>query len=181
MNKSIDETLELERLSAMIEFAVSSTYIEKSDDAPEPTRYDHCLFDNVGGEEFLILTDAEADERCKTRVLESAWAFNLNFLHAHIRRKVRLDGKAGEAFEKMCGELCESANGLVLALIEDRDRFVDDAISADGRGHFLAGYDGSVRQFEWHFPSRFNAATFRRKTRGRGAVRRLSFSLSPWS
>jgi hypothetical protein len=37
---------------------------------------------------------------------------------------------------------CENANGLVRALIDDMDEFIEDAINADGRGHFIAYYDG---------------------------------------
>jgi hypothetical protein len=35
----------------------------------------------------------------------------------------------------------EDANPLVEALIKDMDHFVSDAISSDGRGHFLSSYD----------------------------------------
>ena len=41
----------------------------------------------------------------------------------------------------MQGKLCESANGLVTALIEDMDEFIEDAVSADGRGTFLSSYN----------------------------------------
>ena len=39
--------------------------------------------------------------------------------------------------------ICEGGNGLVKALISDIDEFVDDAINADGRGHFMSSYDGA--------------------------------------
>jgi hypothetical protein len=41
----------------------------------------------------------------------------------------------------MQSKLCEDAAPLIEALIDDMDAFIRDAISADGRGHFLAGYD----------------------------------------
>ena len=37
--------------------------------------------------------------------------------------------------------MCEGANEPLTAMIKDFDHFVDDAVSCDGRGHFLAGYD----------------------------------------
>jgi hypothetical protein len=37
---------------------------------------------------------------------------------------------------------CEDANETIAALITDIDEFIEDAICADGRGHFLNGYDG---------------------------------------
>jgi hypothetical protein len=50
--------------------------------------------------------------------------------------------EALEALDTVRERLCERANPLVLALIEDQRYFVHDAKIADGRGHFLAGYDG---------------------------------------
>jgi hypothetical protein len=46
----------------------------------------------------------------------------------------------------MQGELCESANPIIEALIEDMDHFVSDAISSDGRGHFISRYDGEENE-----------------------------------
>lgn len=51
----------------------------------------------------------------------------------------------------MQGKLCESANSLVKSLIVDLDHFVSDAISADGRGHFLSGYDGVEIELDGDF------------------------------
>jgi hypothetical protein len=50
----------------------------------------------------------------------------------------------------MISEKCESGNSAMLGLIQDHDAFVEDAISADGRGHFLSNYDGEeVKQGEY--------------------------------
>ena len=53
---------------------------------------------------------------------------------------------AVESLEEAQSRCCESANGLVKALINDMDEFVEDAINADGRGHFLAQYDGNENE-----------------------------------
>jgi hypothetical protein len=45
-------------------------------------------------------------------------------------------------------DLCEDANPPVEALIKDMDHFVSDAISADGRGHFLSSYDSEEQETE---------------------------------
>ena len=37
---------------------------------------------------------------------------------------------------------CENLNGLVYALIDNLNEFIEDAVDADGRGHFLSWYDG---------------------------------------
>jgi hypothetical protein len=48
--------------------------------------------------------------------------------------------------ETFAREKCESANDTFLAMIKDKDSFVRDAISADGRGHFLNTYDGEENE-----------------------------------
>ena len=40
----------------------------------------------------------------------------------------------------------DDANDTILALIDDFDEFVSDAISADGRGRFLSYYDGEENE-----------------------------------
>ena len=51
---------------------------------------------------------------------------------------------------------CESANDTILALIDDLDEFVQDAISSDGRGHFLSSYDGEEVETENYYIYRIN-------------------------
>ena len=97
-----------------------------------------------GRQEFRVLTDEEADEACAKSISEMLWAFNTNFIASHTRNG--LNPAALKAMEKAQGEMCEDANDLVAALIEDMDHFVRDAVSADGRGHFLANYDGEERE-----------------------------------
>lgn len=46
--------------------------------------------------------------------------------------------KALQAYQQ---QKCESANDLILGLIDDLESLIEDAESADGAGHFLAGYD----------------------------------------
>jgi len=90
---------------------------------------------SFGGKDYKVLTDDEADEQTKEYIEESAWAFNPSFLACH--------SKADEEVFKCLAEKCESSNDAVLSLIDDFDHFVDDAISSDGRGHFLSSYDGN--------------------------------------
>lgn len=42
--------------------------------------------------------------------------------------------------------LYEGANAIIHALIDDLNDFVDDAIAADGRGHFISSYDGEEHE-----------------------------------
>ena len=90
---------------------------------------------SFGGKDYKVLTDDEADEQTKEYIKESVWAFNPSFLASH--------SKADEEVFKCLAEKCESSNDAVLSLIDDFDHFVDDAISSDGRGHFLSNYDGN--------------------------------------
>jgi|TARA_R100000482_G_scaffold44184_1_gene15444 hypothetical protein len=87
----------------------------------------------VDMENYLVLTDKQADEWCKEEIEEMVWAFTPSFLQAHT-------GVAADAIKKI-QEMCEGANEPLMAMIKDFDYFVEDAINCDGRGHFLAGYD----------------------------------------
>lgn len=110
---------------------VSSSEIDTSTD---PLLY------ALGRAEYLVLTYAEADERAREYIAESLWAFNPTFIASHS--KVLHSIAAVKALGQMQAELCEDANPLVRAMIDDLEHFMDDAIKADGRGHFLAQYDG---------------------------------------
>jgi hypothetical protein len=106
-------------------------------------------FDAPGGE-YLVLTDGEASFLAKEKILESAWCFQPHFLKSHFREEVFENaGDEDELMESLAevtGRLCESANGLIKALIADKNEFVQDAIEADGRGHFISGYDGEEHE-----------------------------------
>ena len=103
-------------------------------------------------EEYLVLTDDEADGRAKSYILDSAWAFTKSFLDAHSDIIAEMDGKTWEAITSRC----ESSNAAVLAMIPDKDHFVDDAILADGRGHFLASYDSEENEQDGFYIYRIN-------------------------
>ena len=103
--------------------------------------WDDCVFD-VDGEEYLVLTDDEADTRLRAEIRDSVWAFNSGFIAEHSSACSENRKAFAELFEIAQKKLCESANDLFLSLIDDFDEFVDDAEAIDGRAHFLAQYDG---------------------------------------
>ena len=109
---------------------------------------------NAGGGEYLVLTDEEADRRAKEYILDSLWAFNACFIADHTKQGYST--ALEESIKQVQGKMCEGANNMVLALIDDIDEFIDDAISADGRGHFLAGYDGEENEQDSFFIYREN-------------------------
>lgn len=89
------------------------------------------------GSEYMVLTDEEADEKVLERVEDTLWAFNPSFL-------ADLTGLEEVVF-KTLGSLYESGNEAVKAIVENTcgmEALVKDAIHYDGRGHFLASYDG---------------------------------------
>ena len=120
----------------------------------EVSSYDKNLFE-YGNQEYLVLTNSEADKRTKEQIEESLWAFNTGFILNHSNLS-EWNERTEKAFEKMQEDLCESANEIVKAIITDMDEFVSDAISADGRGHFLAGYDGEENEQDEYFIYRTN-------------------------
>ena len=91
-----------------------------------------------GNEEYMVLTDEEADDKVKEYIKETVWAFNPTFLSDH-------SGIDEEVFIKL-QESCETANDAIFKLIKNFDNLVKDAIYVDGRGHFLAGYDGNENE-----------------------------------
>ena len=100
----------------------------------------------VGMSEYLVLTDEEADERAREDIEHSLWAFNADFILRHNSNCSSMDNweydAAIEALKEAQGKSCENLNGLVRCLISNMDEFVEDAIMEDGRGHFIAFYDG---------------------------------------
>ncbi len=108
---------------------VLAHYLAEGDNRPD---YDEAQSD-YDNQDFSVYTDEEADEAVREEIEEMVWAFNASFLQAHT-------GVTIEAIAKI-QEMCEGANEPLTAMIKDFDHFVEDAVSCDGRGHFLASYD----------------------------------------
>ena len=98
----------------------------------------------IDGEEWAIaLTDEEADQAAYEYIEQAVWAFNSDFLQD-------MTGIPQEMFEAV-QDKCEGANDAITACIEatcGMESFRDNAINADGRGHFLSGYNGQEEEFE---------------------------------
>ena len=104
---------------------VLAHYLAEGDNRPD---YDEAQ-NHYDSEHYLVYTDEEADEAVREEIEQLVWAFNPSFLSAHTR-------VSEEAIKKI-QEMCESANEPLTAMIKDFDTFVEDAVSCDGRGHFL--------------------------------------------
>lgn len=115
--------------------------------------YDENHFETDDGAEYLVLTDEEADKATRDEIESLLWAFRADF----ILKKTGFSDKlsSGEwtamkaALEEMQNKTCESCNEFIKGLINGTcglDEFVAAAIEADGRGHFLAYYDGEENE-----------------------------------
>ena len=94
-------------------------------------------------EEYIVYTDDEADSACREYIQQSLWSFRPEFI-AHYTKASEFNCYDGlvESIRCVQEKMCESCNGMIAAMIDDIDDFISDAISADGRGHFLSSYDG---------------------------------------
>jgi len=109
-----------------------------------PETYDPCLFD-TGRAEYLVLTDREATRRALDATRESLWAFNTSFLARYV--PCLAEPAVARAFDAMRGKLCEDANPLVVGMLgRALAKCVNDAVTEDGRGHVLSGYDGEEHE-----------------------------------
>ena len=92
---------------------------------------------------YMVLTDEEADEKAADYIKESLWAFNATFL-------ADMTDIPYEAFKAIADNgKCESNNEAIERIINKTcgmDEFVQAAVNADGRGHFLSGYDGNENE-----------------------------------
>jgi len=117
------------------------------------TKYDENNFE-IGEKEYMILTEEEAQEKAKEYILDSIWAFNADFIIEHS--KVLDFDDASQSIIKAIQEQCENGNEAMKKLIDDIDTFIEDAINADGRGHFMNSYDGNEAQDGEYFIYRIN-------------------------
>ena len=90
----------------------------------------------------MVLTEREADEKAEEYIKDSLWAFNSSFLS-------NITGFDQDIFNAIqANDKCEGNNNAILQLVGDNfGDLVSQAISCDGRGHFLNTYDGSETEF----------------------------------
>jgi hypothetical protein len=110
---------------------------------------------SLGSKEYAIGTDEEADNAAREYIESSLWAFNASFILSECDLPLELE----EGIQAMQEKQCESCNDAILALVEKTcglDSFVQSAISADGRGHFLSSYDGNEDEAGEYYVYRIN-------------------------
>jgi len=110
-------------------------------------RHDHYgldVYETPSGE-YAIGTDSQADEATTANIRDSLWAFNASFIVSMCELPDELEDGIRAAQEKQC----ESANDWLLPMVEKQcglPDFVEQAIAADGRGHFMSSYDGEENE-----------------------------------
>lgn len=91
----------------------------------------------------IAMDEEEADKACYEYIENTIWAFNPSFLE-------QMTDVPAELFEEV-QDKCESINEALQILVMrtcGMQEFVDQAISWDGRGHFLSHYDGKEIELE---------------------------------
>lgn len=107
------------------------------------------VFEVEGEGEYLVMTDDEAQEAVTNYITETLWAFRPGFLADWIVLDEKSIAKLQEA--------CEDCNDALVALVgEDFGDLVEAAVAADGRGHFLSGYDGEEVEIDGFYIYRVN-------------------------
>ena len=141
------------KLETLKKYLIESGEAEKSE--LEAVTIENCYNDSyktfeIIGNEYKVLTDTEADEEAKENILNDLWAFNADFILHHTEfyntSSDREDAEFIKSLKQLQGSICEGANAIVKALITDIDTFVENAIDADGRGHFISWYDGEENE-----------------------------------
>lgn len=108
--------------------------------------YSEYRFD-VYGDEYLVLDDDRAYATAFHEISQELWAFNDDFIIAHLKNDIKYGSypvdlsELRAALGVMREKLCEGANTIIYALIDDLEEFVEDAIAADGRGNFISSYN----------------------------------------
>jgi hypothetical protein len=122
------------------------SHLECQPDELSLERYDHYGLSvySYGRREFAIGDDDEADRAVRSYIKDSVWSFRPEFLASYT-------GLPEEMFVAL-QDKCEDANDAFLECIKRTKHrlagFVDEAVAADGRGHFLSPYDGDEHEVD---------------------------------
>ena len=121
-------------------------YLRSQGQNEDPEDIDKVGVDNlfsVGSHEYFVYDEDEADTACGEYIQQTLWLFNSDFLTSMTDLPV-------EVFQALSGQ-CEDANDAIFKVVQATcgiDKFVNEAVSADGRGHFLASYDGEENEYQ---------------------------------
>ena len=123
---------EIERKNLINKYSINDPEVRAVSQSAEVTPEE--AIELLIDEDWICLTDEEADEMARDYILESVWAFSPSFLSFHT--------EIDEEIFKLLQDKCEDSNDAILRMIKDKDDFVYDAMQSDGRGHFISSYSG---------------------------------------
>ena len=121
------------KLNALATYLAEYEGLDDKDEISEG--YDVNVYE-YGGNEFLVLTDSQADKAVAERIEQDLWAFNATFLAEHLPIPQI-------AIKAIQDSMYETSSEVFRELLTQSqfDSLVEEAIMYDGRGHFLAQYD----------------------------------------
>lgn len=103
--------------------------------------------------EYLVLSDDEADDATDEYIKDNLWTLNSSFLAGHC---IIEDYSIATNVIEIIQNEYENGNDSLLALVDDIDDLIDDAIYWDGRGWFLSSYDGEEIEHMGYYIYRIN-------------------------
>lgn len=98
------------------------------------------IFETPEGQ-FAVGNDEECNAAVSSNIEDSVWAFRAEFICEYCG----LPQDFAEVIRAWQEKKCEGANAALVSIVcamSHWDAFVRFAVQADGRGHFLASYDG---------------------------------------
>ena len=112
------------------------------------TYYGLAVYETDDGEQYAVGTDEQAQAACEGYIRETLWSFNAVWIVTHMSGELNCMAVA-TAIRAIQGTMCEDCNEVIRRLLgDDIEYFIRDSILADGRGHFLASYDGEEDETE---------------------------------
>lgn len=112
------------------------------------------IFD-VGAREYLVVTEQEAADIIAEQVEQELWAFQPKFIiqHTFLHEGITFDDDEYRAIVQglaaIQDRLMEKCNSMLKGLIDvtcGMPFFIEEAVTHQGRGHFLAPYDEHEEQ-----------------------------------
>ncbi len=151
------------KLKALKKYLIESgaaSLEEIRDETVESTYIENWGTWEIIGNEYKVLTEEEADEATAEEIKNSLWAFTPEFILHHTDFYQYSTDYEDEAFldalRNLQERICEGADAIIRALILDLDKFIEDAVDADGRGHFISFYDGKENESDDFYIYRIN-------------------------
>jgi hypothetical protein len=103
------------------------------------THYGLKIYSFGNGRSYAVGTEKQVDAAVREYVRDSLWAFRPEYLEAYTP-----EGIDAEIIGIIVEKKNEDATEIIARLVGDKlGELIDDAIAADGRGHFLSSYDGN--------------------------------------